>query len=85
MDETVFKRKHALQSESHGQVLNRSRWLRLPGVEQFSDRYHENFVQAAMRPFVAFSKIPVIVLTVYYFLVFAWIISQYLRNSLRDI
>jgi hypothetical protein len=47
----------------------RSRILRLTGVERHG---RQSFIEAVTRPFIAATKLPVAIVTVYYFLNFAW-------------
>lgn len=67
-DETYYDRK-APQSE---QPAWRSRPLRLLGVEK-----HANYslLESVTRPFVAITKVPVMIITVFYFLNFSWTIG----------
>lgn len=53
------------------------KWRRLIGIEQWPEmRIHgPTFMQAAARPFIAISKIPVLLAVVFYFLNFAWVIG----------
>ena len=72
MDETIYNRRIPPSK----QVSPKSRLLRLVGVEQWRGRHNrQTFAQAFMRPFIAISKIPVLLSTIYYFLNFAWIIG----------
>lgn len=50
----------------------KSRPLRLLGVEKHGTC---NLVESCSRPFIAFAKLPVVIITVYYFLNFAWTIG----------
>lgn len=72
MDETIYNRSLARDQ----QQIPKARLLRLIGVEQWQGRHlRQTFFQALMRPFIAISKLPVLVCTVYYFLNFSWIIG----------
>lgn len=72
MDETIYNR--SLSQDQ--QPVPRSRLLRLVGVEQWRSRHlRQTFFQALMRPFIAISKLPVLLCTIYYFLNFAWVIG----------
>ncbi len=72
MDETIYNRN----LPSAERRVPKSRLLRLIGVEQWrSRRQRQTFAQAVMRPIVAISKLPVLLITIYYFLNFAWIIG----------
>ena len=54
-----------------------TRLQRLIGIEQWKNRQvRGSFSQCIMRPVIAFSKLPLALLIVYYFLNFAWIISK---------
>jgi len=68
VDETYYDRR--LPQEK--QPVWRSRWLRLIGIERHG-RY--SVVEALSRPLVAISKLPVVVITIFYFLNFAWTIG----------
>ena len=78
-DETIYNRR--LQSAQ--QLPPKSRLLRLIGVEQWRSRRHrQSLAQAVMRPIIAFSKVPVILCTVFYFLNFAWAIGVNATTSI---
>ena len=60
----------------------KSRWLRLLGIEQRRTKLIPNtFWGAAKRPVVAISKLPLLISTVYYFFTFAWVISNNITIS----
>jgi hypothetical protein len=65
VDETFYDR--SLPRER--QPVWRSRILRLTGIERHG---RQSFVEAVTRPFIAVTKLPVAIVTVYYFLNFAW-------------
>jgi len=67
-DETFYDRR--LPREQ--QPAWRSRSLRVLGVERHGTY---NIVEAVSRPFVAIAKLPVLIITVFYFLNFAWTIG----------
>lgn len=67
-DETYYKRSLPPRT----QPTWRSRWLRLFGVEKHP---RISVLHAVARPAVAVSKVPVMLVTVYYFLNFSWIIG----------
>lgn len=72
MDETLYNRKQARDQ----QPVPKSRLLRLVGFEQWGGRrLRKTFYQALMRPFIAISKLPVLLCTIYHFLNFAWAIG----------
>ena len=72
MDET-FYRRDVLPNQ---QPQRKSRWLRLVGVEQWRKNLIGNSLgQAVSRPLIAISKVPVFLITVYYFFTFAWVIG----------
>jgi len=72
MDETIYNRNIPTSQ----QPVPKSRILRLVGVEQWRTRHlRQTFVQAIMRPIIAVSKIPVLLITIFYFLNFSWIIG----------
>ncbi|KAI4194077.1 MAG: hypothetical protein LQ350_007986 [Teloschistes chrysophthalmus] len=72
MDETIYNRNIPRDR----QPVPKSRLMRLVGVEQWRSRHQrQSFGQAIMRPIVAISKLPVLLVTIYYFLNFAWIIG----------
>lgn len=68
VDETFFDRNLAIEK----QPAWKSRLLRLTGFERHC-RY--SFIEALSRPLIAVSKIPVIIITIFYFLNFAWTIG----------
>lgn len=55
----------------------RAKWRRLLGVEQWPTirAYGPTFAQAALRPVIAISKLPVLLAIIFYFLNFAWVIG----------
>lgn len=67
-DETLFDRR----LPANQQPVWRSRPLRLVGVERHGTY---NMVESCCRPFVAIFKLPVLIITVFYFLNFAWTIG----------
>lgn len=72
MDETIYNRNIPTSQ----QPVPKSRMLRLVGIEQWRTRHlRQTFVQAFMRPFIAVSKIPVLLITIFYFLNFSWVIG----------
>jgi len=81
MDETIYNR--SLPRDQ--QPVPKSRWLRLVGIEQWRSRHsRQTLLQAFMRPFIAFGKVPVMLCTVYYFLNFAWIIGLSSGDECQD-
>jgi nitrate/nitrite transporter NarK len=72
MDETFYDRKISRDQ----QPVRRSRLLRLIGVEQWHSRHQRNtFWQAVKRPAIAITKVPVILVTLYYVFTFGWVIG----------
>jgi MFS family permease len=72
MDETFYDRSIPLDQ----QPRRKSRMLRLIGVEQWQSRGQRNtFMQAMSRPAVAITKIPVLLVTLYYVFTFGWVIG----------
>ena len=72
MDETIYNRRIPTSQ----QLPPKQRLFRLFGTEQWQSRHHRQTLrQAIMRPVVAFSKLPVLLCTVFYFLNFAWAIG----------
>ena len=71
MDETLYDR--AIPAEKH--VPRGPRWKRLLGIEQAKSFHQRSFLQSMLRPVMAFSRIPVVLIVVYYFLNFAWVIG----------
>ncbi|KAI7162484.1 MFS general substrate transporter [Hortaea werneckii] len=67
-DETLFDRR----LPANQQPAWRSRPLRLVGVERHGTY---NVIESCCRPFVAIFKLPVLIITVFYFLNFAWTIG----------
>ncbi|KAI7194669.1 MFS general substrate transporter [Hortaea werneckii] len=67
-DETLFDRR----LPANQQPAWRSRPLRLAGVERHGTH---KVVESCCRPFVAIFKLPVLIITVFYFLNFAWTIG----------
>ncbi|KAI7466622.1 MFS general substrate transporter [Hortaea werneckii] len=67
-DETFFDRR----LPANQQPAWRSRPLRLVGVERHGTY---NVIESCCRPFVAIFKLPVLIITVFYFLNFAWTIG----------
>ena len=58
------------------QMPRRSRWLRLVGVEQLkAARSERRPLSVMLQPILAITKIPVLLIVIYYFLNFAWVIS----------
>lgn len=72
-DETWFPRN----TSGIAQTSRQPRWRRILGLEQFPTmRAHGmSFGQAAARPIIAISKVPVLLAVVFYFLNFAWVIG----------
>ena len=68
-DETLYDR-HTGYHATRG-----PHWKRLLGIEQAKGLKNRSFVQAAMRPIIALSKIPLLLVVIYYFLNFAWVIG----------
>ncbi|KAK4561386.1 hypothetical protein LTR86_004703 [Recurvomyces mirabilis] len=68
IDETYYDRR----LPGHRQPAWRSRFLRLVGSERHG---RESMLEAVSRPFIAGTKLPVLIITVYYFLNFAWVIG----------
>ncbi|KAI9810256.1 MAG: hypothetical protein M1827_006390 [Pycnora praestabilis] len=76
-DETYYDRRISTDQ----QPLRKSRWLRLVGLEQWQSRLQRNtFSQAVMRPVKAIMKLPVLIVTFYYTVVFAWAVG--INNAL---
>ncbi|KAI9690986.1 MAG: hypothetical protein M1822_008606 [Bathelium mastoideum] len=50
-------------------------WKRVLGIEQAKSLRNRSFMEAAMRPIIALSKVPVLLVVIYYFLNFAWVIG----------
>ena len=71
MDETLHDR--SISAEKH--VPRRSKWQRLLGIEQAKSWHQRSLFQSLARPVVVFSKIPVLLIVVYYFLNFSWVIG----------
>ena len=71
LDETLYDRSIPEQE----QIPRKSRWLRVIGVEQAKGFKQRSFVQAVLGPLAALTKVPVVLIVVYYFLNFAWVIS----------
>ena len=72
MDETFYDRNIPIDKRTPG----KSRMLRLIGVEQWRDRNQRSTLrQATMRPIIAITKLPVLISTVYYGLIFAWVVG----------
>lgn len=72
-DETWYNRQHTdIEKPVKG-----PKWRRLLGIEQWSTmRTHgPTFVQAATRPLIAISKLPILLAMIYYFLNFSWVIG----------
>lgn len=68
LDETLFDRK--------GQQTPRGSYLaRLTGAQQVQLWHRRSFLQCVMRPIVAITKIPVLIVLIFYFLSFAWVIG----------
>lgn len=73
LDETWYDRRlSGAQNRPKG-----AKWRRLLGIEQWPAMRASGttFAQAAARPFIAISKIPVFLAVVFYFLNFAWVIG----------
>ncbi|KAI9713804.1 MAG: hypothetical protein M1820_000534 [Bogoriella megaspora] len=71
LDETLFDR-HLPDSQ---RIPHGSRISRLFGVQQAKSLHQRSFFQSVTRPFVAVTKIPILVIMLYYFLNFAWVIA----------
>lgn len=72
LDETLYERKipTALQPE------RKSRLVRVVGVEQWQSRKQRNtFWQGVQRPFIVVSKLPILLITIYYIFTFGWSIG----------
>ncbi|KAF4272852.1 hypothetical protein CNMCM8812_008345 [Aspergillus fumigatus] len=68
LDETLFDRK--------GRQVPRGSYIaRLTGVQQAQLWRERRFLQCAMRPIVAITRIPVLIILIYYLLNFAWVIG----------
>ncbi|KAG8525593.1 uncharacterized protein KY384_009237 [Bacidia gigantensis] len=58
------------------QLPRRSRWMRLIGAEQLkAARSEKRPLSVMVQPILAITKIPVLLIVIYYFLNFAWVIS----------
>jgi len=58
------------------QIPRQSRWLRLIGIEQSkAARSERRPLSVMLQPILAMTKIPVLLIVIYYFLNFAWVIS----------
>ena len=58
------------------QIPRQSRWLRLIGIEQSrAARSERRPLSVMLQPILAITKIPVLLIVIYYFLNFAWVIS----------
>ncbi|KAK5120793.1 hypothetical protein LTR85_005859 [Meristemomyces frigidus] len=68
VDETYYNRAIAPEQQRPLEF----RWLRLIGLDR---RPRRTFVHALARPAIAISKVPVMLVVVYYFLNFSWIIG----------
>lgn len=68
LDETLFDRKNPPASRG-------SRVNRLLGVQQAKDWKNRSLGECLARPLVAITKLPVLLILVYYFLNFAWVIG----------
>lgn len=73
LDETWYSRS----KDAPIKRVKQSRIKRLIGIEQWSYMRPNgpSFLQAAARPFIAISKIPVLLSVIFYFLNFAWVIG----------
>ena len=72
LDEPYYDR--ALPEEQ--QIPRQRRWRRLIGIEQAkAARVEKRPLSVALQPMLAITKIPVLLIVVYYFLNFAWVIS----------
>ncbi|KAL9093484.1 MAG: hypothetical protein Q9165_003879 [Trypethelium subeluteriae] len=71
LDETLYNRN----IPPHEQVPRKSRWLRVLGIEQAKGLSQRSFTQSVVGPLVALTKVPVLLIVIYYFLNFAWVIS----------
>ena len=67
-DETYYNRASPLEHQD----ARKSRWARLLGIERLP---RSTLLDSVSRPVVAISKIPVLLVVMYYFLNFAWIIG----------
>ncbi|KAL8874295.1 MAG: hypothetical protein Q9174_000335, partial [Haloplaca sp. 1 TL-2023] len=88
LDETLFER--------NGPAIPRGSYLsRLVGVQQAKSLKHRGLAQSLGRPVIAITKLPVLIILVYYFLNFAWVIgvnttiaiwlTEYYDFSARDL
>ena len=83
LDETLYDRSLSADQRAP----RRSHVLRLLGIEQAHELKHRSLLQSFARPVVAVTKLPVLLIIVYYFLNFAWVIgvnttiSIYLTNA----
>ncbi|THC94210.1 hypothetical protein EYZ11_006309 [Aspergillus tanneri] len=69
LDETLCDRKNAA-------LVSRGSYVsRLTGVQQAQLWHQRSFLQCVMRPVVAVTKIPVLLVLIYYFLNFSWVIG----------
>ncbi|KAI9730962.1 MAG: hypothetical protein M1818_008037 [Claussenomyces sp. TS43310] len=72
MDETYYDRKIPRDQ----QPQRKSRLLRIIGLEQWQSRHQRNtFWQAMSRPAIAITKIPVVLVSLYYVFTFGWVIG----------
>lgn len=72
LDETYYDR--AIPEEQ--QAPRRSRWFRLIGVEQFkAARSAKRPLSVMLQPIMLITKLPLLLIVIYYFLNFAWVIS----------
>lgn len=71
-DETYYDRRIPVDS----QPARGSHFSRMIGIAQWKSRQQRNtFGQALQRPFIAISKLPVLLTTLYYMLTFAWVVG----------
>ncbi|KAK5125645.1 hypothetical protein LTR85_011919 [Meristemomyces frigidus] len=71
MDETLYDR--SIPAEKRAATGSRSQ--RLLSIEQAKSLHQRSFARSMLRPAVAISKLPVLLILVYYFLNFAWVIG----------
>lgn len=71
LDETLYTRSI---SESE-RMPKGSRIQRLTGIDQAKSFHQRSLTESLMRPIVAITKLPVLLVIIYYFLNFAWVIG----------
>ena len=75
VDETLFDRTNSNMTASVTAAQS-PRWKKLLGISQIKySRFHRSFSQIAMQIPLAMTKIPVLLVVVFYFLNFAWVIG----------